>query len=177
MNKQILSLTLLLLGTNALAMDGFNQDHYNEIIEKSARALAALRDGQEVPDECEVKIRKANLKGARLQHAILPHAKLIGANLTGANLWGAILERADLFKANLTEANLEKANLTSADLTGVYLREANLENADLRGANLLFSNLGWANNLDKAICDENTKLPEGFTCNSEGRIVREMIRE
>jgi uncharacterized protein YjbI with pentapeptide repeats len=162
MHKQMLSLVLLLIGTNAFADDvDFNQDHYNEIITKSNNVLANLRAGENVADENMVDIANAQLQAALLHFALLPHAKLTKANLQEAVLGGAIL----------FEANLEEANLSNADLTGAYLAEANLEGANLKGTNLLYTNLGLAKNLSKAICDATTKLPEGFTCSDAGRIV------
>jgi hypothetical protein len=184
MKKQILSLALLLIGTNALAMDGrFSREHYEEILAKSRGASAALRDGQEVPDEFKVNILNAKLEGADFRKIILCKALLGSADLSWANLEGAILTRAnltfaclrsaylwkanlegailtlaDLVGANLKGANLQGANFTNVNLFMANLEKANLEGADLRGANLRGANLGSANLLMANLTDANLSM-------------------
>ncbi len=104
-------------------------------------ALDVLRRRQEdlVSEEyrMELDLRETNLTGASLSKAIL----------TGANL-----SRAGLYEANLREANLYEANLTGADLYGANLREANL--VESQGLT--------QEQLEEALGDDNTKLPEGL---------------
>jgi uncharacterized protein YjbI with pentapeptide repeats len=122
----------------------------------------------------------ARLNGAHLEGAFLADAKLEWANLQGAHLEGAKLQGAHLKKANLREAHLEGTNLLEARLEGAdlvgahlegavflgaHLKGADLMGADLRGTDLRWADLRWATGLtqkqiDSAIIDENTKLPD-----------------
>ena len=123
-------------------------------------------------------LQRAKLMGAKLMGAKLMGADLEGANLEGANLEGAYLveanlERANLERANLEGANLGWANLERANLEGAYLVEANLVEANLGGANLEGANLEGADlrgavgltqeQVDSALGDDETILPEGLT--------------
>jgi uncharacterized protein YjbI with pentapeptide repeats len=86
-----------------------------------------------------------------------------GVDHRGANLMGADLSRADL-----TGANLRGASLIGADLTGADLRLADVTGADLRGADLSGANLAETlfliqSQVDSAIGDAGTKLPQSIT--------------
>lgn len=120
-------------------------------------------------------LREANLRGTDLRGANLSKANLRGADLTGTDLTYADLGDTDLTKAKLREAELSGADLTGADLTGADLARANLRGADLTGADLTAADLTKADlrgadlrdvrkltkkQLDSAIIDEETKLPE-----------------
>ncbi|MCJ7751072.1 MAG: pentapeptide repeat-containing protein [Armatimonadetes bacterium] len=97
-------------------------------------------------------------------------ARLAGAEQSRANLYYASLYLANLVEANLSSAFLVDANLTEANLTGANLAGANLIGADLSSAHLAGANLSWANlseakgltreQIESAITDEKTKLPE-----------------
>jgi uncharacterized protein YjbI with pentapeptide repeats len=127
----------------------------------------------------------ANLQGANLYRADLTGADLLGTNLQeadvrgaylpGAHLQGANLTRAVFRAANLQGANLRRANLTGADVRGAYLTGANLQGADLQEAYLTGADLRRANlteaelqevrgltqeQLEQAVGDEDTELPE-----------------
>jgi uncharacterized protein YjbI with pentapeptide repeats len=115
-----------------------------------------------------------------LEEAKLFWANLIGARLQAANLHGAWLQWANLQEANLQEANLREAELQWANLPGSNLRGANLFGANLQGANLQAAQLGGANlfradlrgadltnvtgitieQLEVAIFDDTTILPD-----------------
>ena len=106
-----------------------------------------------------------DLTGADLTDANLEGADLTGANLTGANLKGADLTAANLIGANLIEADLSMADLTGADLTATDLGGANLKGADLTAADLSMADLSNARGLtkeqvDSAITNKNTRLPD-----------------
>jgi len=123
-------------------------------------------------------LRGINLQSANLENASLQEAKLQFANLNKANLAGARLEKAKLQGANLQSANLCGANLKRAGLLDSNLQYANMENADLRkaqfneevlfnGANLKGADLSSATGLnssqiDLAVTDNQTKLPDYF---------------
>jgi uncharacterized protein YjbI with pentapeptide repeats len=91
-------------------------------------------------------LRDGSLKNAKLMGANLFEAFLnIGIDLSGADLTGATLLRADL-----TDSNLENVTLIQADLRGSLLFGTKLLDANLREANL-----------EGAVFDENTVLPDG----------------
>ena len=76
------------------------------------------------------------------------------------NLQGAFVRRTDL-----SYANLEGANLSDADCTNVNFRGANFKNTVLKGTILNGADMRDAANLTKeqiqtAIIDKNTLLPE-----------------
>jgi uncharacterized protein YjbI with pentapeptide repeats len=113
---------------------------------------------------------QARLNGADLRWAIVESALLRGASLHGANLELAQLKGAQLSAARLDWANLRAAGLEDADLSNAYLRAtdlraarlnstlldgARLEGADLRGVE------GLANEqLEFAIGNDSTLLPD-----------------
>lgn len=136
---------------------------------------------------------EANLEGAYLNEANLKIADLRGASLERAQLAGANLDGADLTQADLRRANLEgtivvllegmgavtpkapegtveldRFNLVGAILAGANFGGAILAGARLGGANLAGVDLREAKDLtqeqvDAAIGDERTQLPEGLT--------------
>src|SRR5512132_1841393 len=59
-------------------------------------------------------------------------------------------------------AFLEKASLRGADVRRAYLRVARLDGADLSGADLRDVEGLAQMQVDAAVCDRRTKLPEGF---------------
>lgn len=76
------------------------------------------------------------------------------------DLSGAFIRRTDL-----SNANLEGANLSGADCTNVLFRGANFLDAKLDGAILRGADLSEARNLtrqqiERAIIDESTTLPD-----------------
>lgn len=115
-------------------------------------------------DEPIVGLQGANLFGAKLQGATL-----IGATLEEANLQEANLQEANLREATLDGANLQEATLEEATLIGAYLQGADLQGAYLDGYDLIVegaADLRRARHLaqkqiDYALGDETTKLPEG----------------
>ncbi|WP_339382336.1 pentapeptide repeat-containing protein [Nostoc flagelliforme] len=129
-----------------------------------------------------VVLRKANLSkavlyDANLEGAILCDAKLEGAILCGANLEGAVLcdanlegvnfEDSNLQDANLIGSNLQNAKLAGANLEAVLLSTANLQDANFQQANLSRANLSGCENLElqqieQALGDRTTMLPENL---------------
>jgi hypothetical protein len=102
-----------------------------------------------------------------LHNAGLREANLSGAVLSGATLYGAYLFLADLrgtvlSGAILSAAFLSGAFLGGADLRGAYLSGTDLVGADLRGANLSGAIALTQAQIDEAIGDYSTKLPEGL---------------
>ena len=98
-----------------------------------------------------------------------------GLNLSGMNLANAYLRSADLRKSNLSQTNLENtnlshtyfnhANLSHANLKGSVMSSsvfggANFEGADLRGANLNRARGLTCEQIESAVIDESTHLPD-----------------
>jgi uncharacterized protein YjbI with pentapeptide repeats len=130
-------------------------------------------------------LRGADLQGAGLRDVDLQGADLRGADLRGANLKGSDLQGVDLQGVDLRKAVLAKVDLRGAKLQGVDLREALLVGADLRGADFRGSDLQDAylagiefegeylegadlreakgltqGQLEEALGDKTTKVPE-----------------
>jgi uncharacterized protein YjbI with pentapeptide repeats len=76
---------------------------------------------------------------------------------------GAFLRRTDLSYASLRGANLTGADFTNAILRGADLEDAILDHTVLKGADLTGARNLTLSQLRKAILDERTKLPVGFT--------------
>jgi len=109
---------------------------------------------------------RADLTGAHLDKAKLPGAKLQWGILTGARLGGATLSYADLEEADLSEADLSGANLSHADLERADLSEADLSGADLSDADLRDVRGLLQEQLDAALGNMETKLPDGYRCSA-----------
>jgi uncharacterized protein YjbI with pentapeptide repeats len=134
---------------------------HGAILEKTNLRFAQL-ERAELPE--------ARLQGANLQRANLQRANLFGANLQEADLQEADLQRVDLQEANLQRANLQEARLQEArlqgaNLFGAYLQGANLQGAYLQGTYLQGANLQAVQGLtqeqlERAVGDEDTELPE-----------------
>ncbi len=117
-----------------------------------------------------LNLRKTDIRGASLEKANLEGANLYLANLEGAglekaNLKGAFLVGANLKGANLGGANLERANFYLASLREAYLGDANLEGAyfyftNLEGANLEEARVLTKTQIESAMINENTNLPD-----------------
>lgn len=80
-----------------------------------------------------------------------------GADLIGARMRGADLRGVELRGAYLIGADLSNADLRRADLIGADLRDANLAGADL--TDVIFLTQAQVN---AALGDRGTKLPEGL---------------
>ena len=126
-------------------------------------------------------LSQADLRGLKLQKINLSSSNLKGCKLQFSNLTGANLEGANLSKSKLQESCLQSANMQNCDLSGSGMLEANLQYTILEKANLegvqfnedtLFNqtNLKGANlssatglstaQLDQAITDKQTQLPD-----------------
>jgi uncharacterized protein YjbI with pentapeptide repeats len=123
-------------------------------------------------------LRGANLCGLSLQgasctYANLQRAQLLGAHLEEAvfafaNLKGALFNDAHLNNANFLGTDLEGAHFDGATLVGARFEWATLKRARFNSANLRKADLQHAvgltqEQIDKAFCDEETKLPAGLT--------------
>lgn len=89
------------------------------------------------------------------------------SDLSGCDFSGTKLRWADLRRTRLDEADLSDADLASADLRGARLpladlRDARLDGALLEGADLRFVQNLTREQIDSAVTDATTLLPEGF---------------
>ena len=73
---------------------------------------------------------------------------------------GVFLRRLDFTGANLSDANLRGADAKNAIFARVNFRNADLAGADLRGADLTGAKNLTVEQLQAAIVDETTKLPD-----------------
>ena len=104
----------------------------------------------------------ANLEGAILCDANLEGAILCDANLEEVNFEGSNLQDTNLIGSNLQRAKLAGANLESALLSTANLQEANFQEANLCGANLNGSENVESYQIEQAIGDRTTILPENL---------------
>ncbi len=134
-------------------------------------------------DLLRADLSRANLSAANLWGANLSVTDLSGADLSEADLPGVYLAGADLSGADLSRANLSGAILLRANLSQVYLQGADLSGAYLRGARLSRANLSEADlsradltevegltreQIESAITDEDTILPDYLKKQKEG---------
>ncbi len=106
---------------------------------------------------CETDLRMTNLVEAHLEGAYLRET-----HLEGVTLWKAHLEGAYLFRAHLEEAFFSGAHLEGAVLVAAYLKGVDLTGANLKGANLEWAKGLTKEQIDSAIIDKNTKLPDNL---------------
>ena len=116
----------------------------------------------------EADLSDTFLAESRLDGADFRHAVLGAAQLGGANLGVAQLRHADLRLANLEGACLRGADLSGARLSHAKLDGADCSSAILMGSDLTQADLSKVENLtqaqvDKTLCDQETRLPPGLS--------------
>ncbi|WP_158091183.1 pentapeptide repeat-containing protein [Thalassospira mesophila] len=114
-----------------------------------------------LPQAC---LRKANCEGA-----VFRRCDLTAADFTGANLKNAILATSRLSNARFADATLTGTVFLGADLAHASLRGAKLVNCDLSGCNLTQTDLRdadlstvkglFAEQIQRARINTNTRLP------------------
>jgi hypothetical protein len=114
----------------------------------------------EQEQDLRLDLRATNLRKMNIRPAHLERANLRGAHLEQANLGQAHLDGVDLRGAHLEGANLQGVHFKGADL-----QEARLEGSDLRRAHLEGTSLTRVKGLtqaqlDSAMIDEHTILPD-----------------
>lgn len=159
------------LSMPAVKLDGIDLSHARL---KGATLIRAKLNGAD--------LRHADLRNAMLHEIVLNDADLFRANLENAVLASAKLRRARFYGVNLTGAQItvvdfRKADFRDACLKNADLREslgtgANFEGADLSGTELNLCNLSGANlegargltsrQIERAITDANTRIPESL---------------
>lgn len=156
----------------AVPGDPKNDDGYEDV--KLALAIlgtravrAAQGETQQGIDLSGVNFRGLSLHGIdflefRLAGCIFDRCQMGAAKLVRADLSGSSLVSADLTGANLTGANLSGADLTAADFTSAQLRGARFNSANIGGAVLVDSVGLEQKQLDEALGDSDTAVPEHF---------------
>jgi len=115
----------------------------------------------------EIVLNDADLFRANLENAVLASAKLRRARFYGVNLAGAQITVVDFRKADFRDARLKNADLRESLGTGASLEGADLTGAELNLCNLSGCNLEGARGLtsrqiERAITDANTRIPESL---------------
>ncbi len=131
------------------ALDIINQ--FNRMWRKQGKDILFYR---------RINLSRTDFRLYSIQHinfnnAILEDVDLSGLNLSQQNFSNAVLERADLSYTNLCDADLSSANLCGADL-----RDAELYDADLSSAYLPIVENLTQRQINKAIGNYDTELPE-----------------
>ena len=114
----------------------------------------------------KINFTNTNLKESKLQFSNLTGAQLKEANLTKSKLQEACLQSANMQSCNLSgagmlESNLQYTNLENANLEGVQFNEDTLLNqANLKGANLLLATGLSTTQINQAVTDKATQLPD-----------------
>ncbi len=123
---------------------------------ESLVALEADRMPEVDVDAHRDRVNEVLRRASSLARAGQPAAgRALGKDLVGARLRGRDLRGADLRGALLVAADLRGADLRLADVTGADLRDCRLHGADLRGALFLTQA-----QVDAALVDRETRLPE-----------------
>jgi uncharacterized protein YjbI with pentapeptide repeats len=112
-------------------------------------------------------LNRANLQGIYLYHANMRRADLAWADLKEAfayeaDFQGTILQNADLRAVDFTGSNLSGANLKGARLEGANFENVNLNKANLSGTSLTAVKGLTAKQIEAAVVDETTQLPENL---------------
>jgi hypothetical protein len=108
------------------------------------------------------RLDHADLGNARLIKALFYKSDLNGTYLEDADLRGAVLAGGSLLCADLTGVRLEGADLTDADLRRADFSDTVLTHAIVSGAKLTEVETLTQSQIDSAIGDEHTKIPDGL---------------
>jgi uncharacterized protein YjbI with pentapeptide repeats len=103
-------------------------------------------------------LKQVNLYGADLSYALLSGTTLSSTELSSTKLQGADLGNATLYDVGLRDAELSSSNLSNSSLDGVDLSGADLSETDLTAT---LGTSQWQ--LEQAIGNTSTTLPEGLT--------------
>jgi uncharacterized protein YjbI with pentapeptide repeats len=112
----------------------------------------------------DVSVLRARINEVLLDASDLVRAEVSGKkNYRGRDMIGAKLAGADLRGASLRGTYLIGANLRGADLRWADLIGADLRGADLRGADLRKTIFATQFQINAALGDRSTQLPESLT--------------
>jgi uncharacterized protein YjbI with pentapeptide repeats len=125
-------------------------------------------------DNPRIRLFYADLTSANLEETdaqdnkfVLPTANLRGVDLTDADLQNISMKGVNLSPSLLANTDFSNADPSDANLNHTYLGGADLSGADLGAADLSAADLQTATGLtqeqiDEAIGDGHTRLPEGL---------------
>jgi hypothetical protein len=109
---------------------------------------------------------QGHLKGSdEMRRKAVDEIMRLGGDFRGLSLVGINLEQVDLTAANLRGVDMTNANLRGARLTAANLEDTRLDGAALAGADLTLTDLQLAST-NLAFCDDQTRFPPGFVCES-----------
>jgi uncharacterized protein YjbI with pentapeptide repeats len=113
-------------------------------------------------DNPRISLYHADLKGSDPQEnlLVLDNANLRGVNLENADLDNISPKGSDVSHAHLVNTDLRNADLSDANLEHSYLSNVALSGATLSGANLQTATGLTQEQIDEAIGDERTLLPD-----------------
>ena len=147
--------------------DGFEDVKLALAILGNRNVRTAQAETNQGIDLSGVNFRGASLYGIdfqdfRLAGCVFDRCQMSAAKLNRADLSAASLVDADLRRANLTGADLSGADLSTADFTGATIRNARFNSANISGA-VLIDTVGLEQKqLDEALGDSDTAVPEQF---------------
>jgi uncharacterized protein YjbI with pentapeptide repeats len=147
--------------------DGFEDVKLAIAILGTRTVRAAQAETQQGIDLSGVNFRGLSLHGVdfvefRLAGCIFDRCQMGEAKLMRADLSGSSMVAADLTGANLTGADVSGADLTGADFTESQLRNARFNSTNISGA-VLVDTVGLEQKqLDEALGDSDTAVPEHF---------------
>jgi uncharacterized protein YjbI with pentapeptide repeats len=93
---------------------------------------------------------------------VLTGARLEDRNFSGINFLKANLSGANLARARFKGANLRYTDFSGCDLTNADFEDADVMLADLTGADLSGSSGLSRDQIEDALTDETTVLPDGL---------------
>jgi hypothetical protein len=109
---------------------------------------------------------QGHLKGSdEMRRKAVEEIMRLGGDFRGLSLVGINLEQVDLTSANLRGVDMTNADLRGAKLTAANLEDTKLDGAALAGTDLMLTDLQLAST-NLAFCDDDTRFPPGFVCES-----------
>ncbi|MFD8079202.1 pentapeptide repeat-containing protein [Streptomyces sp. NPDC059718] len=103
------------------------------------------------------RLAYSNLKGADLNNSNLSSAWFFDADLRNADLSG---ENSDFTATEFRHTDLRKANLSNAPYAAANFDDAKMEGTNLKGADLSLAENLTVKQLNSAVIDSRTKLPD-----------------
>ncbi|ACB52241.1 rfrA family pentapeptide repeat [Crocosphaera subtropica ATCC 51142] len=138
----------------------------NRDLETALRVIGR-RNTKYDPDNIVLDLRSSDLSFTTLdnsnynfRNAFFAKSKLVGIRWGNVNLAKAILVYSNLASASFYECVFTEINLENANLNGIDLKEINLKCVNLKGVNLKLCFNLTQQQIESAIGDETTILPE-----------------
>lgn len=113
------------------------------------------------------EFRRADFKSADWSGATIFYSNFSESNFAEANLSRSKIHGSDFTDADLSNTNLFRAYLVHSDFTNANLKYANLEDANLGDANLRTAIGLTYNQIEKAVINKFTTLPQNLESKKE----------